>query len=159
MKILAVDPGYERLGIAILDNSNNKNGDLIFSECFRTSAEDEHSQRLSEIQERIEELIKEYSPKELAIEDLFFSVNTTSAMKVAETRGAIISSSKKSGLNIFEYNPQEIKVAVGGDGHCDKKAVIKMIPLLIKIDNRKRLDDEYDAIACGLTHFAINGQK
>lgn len=155
MKILSIDPGYERLGIAILDNSNNKNVNLIFSECFHTSAKEGHPQRLSYIQKRIEEVIEEYSPTALAIEGLFFSVNKRTAMKVSEARGVIISSAKKAGLEVFEYNPQEIKVAVGGDGRCDKKAIIRMVPLLVKMDDRKRLDDEYDAIACGLTHFAI----
>lgn len=155
MKIISIDPGYERLGIAILDNSNNKNGELIFSECFQTSAKDEHSTRLAEIQTHLTDLIERYQPEELAIEDLFFSVNRKTAMKVAEARGVIISTCRNLGLNIFEYKPNQIKVAVTGDGSSDKKSITKMVPLLVKIDEKKRLDDEYDAIACGLTHLAI----
>lgn len=175
--ILAIDPGYERLGIAILDRAALERDRLIYSECFRTSAKDPHAERLAQIQKRITEIVEEFTPTELAIEDLFFNTNQKTALRVAEARGAIIATAKNSGLEIFEYKPQEIKVAVTGDGRSDKTAIAKMIPLLVNLEKiavkkqncldsknqnlhnskiQSRLDDEYDAIACGLTHIATS---
>jgi crossover junction endodeoxyribonuclease RuvC len=156
MKTLSIDPGYERLGLAILDKSLPEKDRLIHSECFKTPSTDPHSDRLSQIEKRIQELLKEFKPDHLAIEDLFFSNNHKTAMKVAEVRGLIIGVCRSADLEIFEYKPQEIKVAVTGDGRSDKNSVIKMIPLLINIKSEIKHDDEYDAIACGLTHIAIN---
>jgi len=156
MKVLSIDPGYERLGIAIIEKEKNQKEILLFSECFRTSKNDSHPERLSQILKRLKEIISEYSPDFLAIETLFFNQNTSTALLVAEARGLILGTSKSLGLEIFEYSPQSIKVATTGQGNSDKTAISKMVPLLIKIEKEIKYDDEYDAIACGLTHFANN---
>jgi crossover junction endodeoxyribonuclease RuvC len=150
MKILAIDPGYEKLGIAVLEN-----GELIFSECFKTSPKELHEQRLSKISSRIEEIIKEYKPKYLVTETLFFSKNIKTAIKVAEARGVIIERCCSNGLEIVEFSPQAIKVAVTGNGASNKEQVTKMVSLLTNIKKTKvqKEDDEYDAVAIGLTFF------
>ena len=149
MKILAIDPGYERLGVAIINKERGKKEDLIHSECFRTDAKSPFEERLLEIGNKLEELIDCYKPSVLAIETLFFSKNTKTAMRVAETRGAIIYICKKNNLLIKEINPMEIKLAVTGDGKSDKQQITKMVQLILNI-NKKTTDDEYDAIACGI---------
>jgi crossover junction endodeoxyribonuclease RuvC len=154
MKLISIDPGYERLGIAIIEKNGTKKESLIFSECFQTSAKENHAERLSQIQIRLSELIQKYSPKILAIETLFFNQNVKTALLVAEARGLIIGTAKSAGVEVFEYSPQQIKVAVTGHGASDKTAISKMIPLLIGVEKEIKHDDEYDAIACGLTHFA-----
>ncbi len=168
MKILSIDPGYERLGIAILEKKprehslENEKEVLVFSKCFKTSAKISHAERLSLIKNEVEEIIKKYKPKQLAIETLFFSSNQKTAFLVAEARGVVISVSKSLGLDVFEYGPGQIKLAITGYGKSDKNAIIRMIPLLISIENKKvkiKYDDEYDAIAVGITHFAINKNK
>jgi len=153
MKILAIDPGYERLGIAVIEKVAKKET-LIHSECFKTSAKESHADRLSQIQIHLTKIIKEHSPSALALETLFFSKNVKTALLVSEARGVIIATAKTLGLDVFEYSPQQIKVAVTGNGRSDKNGIAKMIPLLIKINKSIKQDDEYDAIACGLTHFA-----
>jgi crossover junction endodeoxyribonuclease RuvC len=150
MKILAIDPGYERLGVAILEKQKGKDI-LLHSECFQTDKKDEHSKRLFLIFERLEELIQEYSVTMCAIETLFFSNNVKTALKVAELRGAILVLCEKYSLTIKEYSPQAIKLGVTGYGKSDKVAVIKMIPLLVKIQKEIKYDDEFDAIAVGIT--------
>ena len=155
MRILSIDPGYERLGIAILDKEKPEKDCLAYSECFRTPKEDPHEERLSQIKNRLDEIIKEFSPEELAIEDLFFNTNQKTALLVAEARGLIIGTAKSSGLSVFEYKPQEIKVAVTGNGRSDKTSIIKMVAILVDIKKKIKFDDEYDAIACGLTHLAV----
>ena len=149
MRILAIDPGYERVGIAILGKDT-----LVFSECFKTSSKIPFSERLFLIGREIESVIKKYKPKLLAIEKLFFATNQKTAMSVSEAKGVIVYEAKKAGLKIFEYTPLEIKIAVTGYGKSDKKSVIDMVKKLIKINENKNSDDEIDAIAVGLTCFA-----
>jgi len=150
MKILAIDPGYERLGIAVLEKQKGKET-LLHSECFQTDKKEAHSKRLFFIYTRLTELITSYSIDTCAIETLFFSTNVKTALKVAELRGVILTLCEIHNIAIHEYSPQAIKIGVTGYGKSDKTAVIKMIPLLIKIDKEIKYDDEFDAIAVGIT--------
>jgi len=154
MRVLAIDPGYERLGIAVLEKKETEKEVLLFSECFKTSTKDEFYDRIAQIQKKIEDVIKTYCPEDLSIETLFFNQNVKTALKVAESRGVVIATSRNFGLNIFEYSPQQIKTSVTGDGKSDKTSVIKMIPLLIKIEKEIKVDDEFDAIAAGICHIS-----
>jgi crossover junction endodeoxyribonuclease RuvC len=153
MIIISIDPGYERLGIAVLEKKTGKE-ELLYSNCLRTPKENSHEERTLELGLELEELIKKYSPTIFVFESIFFNSNQKTAMSVAKTLGALIYVAKKSGLETFEFTPPQIKLAVTGNGRSSKEGVIKMIPLLIKISKKKMLDDEYDAIACGLTLFA-----
>lgn len=157
MKIISIDPGYERLGVAIIEKGvGAKKETLVFSECFKTSAKLPFYDRLRTIGLRIEELIELYKPEALAIEKLFFSGNQKTAMLVSEARGVIIYEGVRKHLPVFEYNPVEIKVAITSYGKSDKKAIIGMIPKLISLNKVIKHDDEYDAIATGLTFFAVD---
>lgn len=155
MRIISIDPGYERLGVAIIDKELKGKETLVFSECFKTSAKLPHHERLTLIGNRIKEIIKEYKPEQLATEKLFFSGNQKTAMLVAEARGVILYSGSSSGLSIFEYTPNEVKIAITGYGRSEKRQIIDMVKKLIVVDAKKSSDDEFDAIAIGLTHFAI----
>lgn len=154
MKILAIDPGFERVGIAVIEKTNSSNHDLIYSDCFKTKKDLDFHLRLSLIGEEIERLVKKYKPKGLAIEKLYFTTNQKTAMGVAEARGVIIYCASHNGLEIFEYTPPQIKVAVTGYGKADKNMVISMVPKLINIEKKTKSDDELDAIAIGLTCLA-----
>jgi crossover junction endodeoxyribonuclease RuvC len=154
MKILGIDPGYDRLGIAIIEN-----GVLIHSECFSTSSKDDFHKRLKEIGQRVNLIIEKFSPNVMAIESLFITKNHKTAMKVAEARGVISYEASLKNIQIHEYSPPQIKVAITGHGASDKTQIIKMIPLLLKIKAKKALDDEYDAIAIALTCQAHIGSK
>lgn len=156
MRIISIDPGYERLGVAIIERELKKREVLIFSECFKTSAKLPHSERLTLIGNRIKEVIKKYKPEALATEKLFFSGNQKTAMLVAEARGVILFAGSSSGLDIFEYTPNEVKIAITGYGRSEKKQIIDMVKKLIDVKKSKESDDEFDAIAIGLTHFATN---
>lgn len=153
MKILGIDPGIERIGIAIIEKNLGKE-EYIFSECFKTSSKLSQYERLVLIAHEIEAIIKKYNPGGLAIEKLYFEKNTKTAMSVAEARGVILFSCAQKKLQIFEYTPLQIKVAVTGYGKSDKKAIMQMIPKIIKIPNQKMIDDEMDAIAIAITCFA-----
>lgn len=155
MKIISIDPGYERLGIAILEKLPKQKEVLLFSDCFKTSAKLPHNQRLNLIGNRVRDVIKEYKPEVLATEKLFFSGNQKTAMLVSEARGVILFAASSEGLEVFEYAPVEIKVAVTGYGKSEKRQVIEMVKRLIEVKKQTKSDDEFDAIAIGLTHFAI----
>jgi crossover junction endodeoxyribonuclease RuvC len=146
--VIAIDPGYDRIGIAVLAGDT-----LVHSECFVPETK-EFEERLLAISKRIRELVRECEPRALAMETLFFSKNVKTALQVAEARGAIILTAKEMDVPLFEYSPQAVKIAVTSVGNADKKQVIAMIEKLITLKPRKRFDDEYDAIAVGICHIA-----
>lgn len=153
MKVIAIDPGYDRIGIAILEKKENKEN-VLFSECFITNRIDEINKRIYGLGKRVQELIGIYNPSYCAIEGLFFSKNTKTALNVAEARGVIIFQAYNLGVPVYEYTPNQIKVAVAGHGSASKKDIFTMVSRLVNIDDRKRIDDELDAIAIGLTFLA-----
>jgi crossover junction endodeoxyribonuclease RuvC len=104
--------------------------------------------------EAAERLIDEYEPSAVALEDVYFAKNEKTAMKIARVAGMLAYIAAKNGLTLFEYTPTQVKVAITGWGKGDKKAIAAMVPRLIALPNKKRLDDELDAIAVGLTCLA-----
>jgi len=154
MKILAIDPGFERVGIAIIEKTFLKKDLLLYSNCFKTSSKIPFHERIKKIGLELEKIIKKYKPEALAIEKLYFTTNQKTVMGVSEARGVMIYISSKNGLSIFEYTPPQIKLAVTGYGKASKEMVMSMVPKLINIDLKIDSDDELDAIAIGLTCLA-----
>jgi crossover junction endodeoxyribonuclease RuvC len=155
MIIIGIYPGYERLGIAILQKKpGEKKEKVLYSDCFKTSAKIPFDERLLFLGNEFELLVKKYKPEVLSIETLFFTNNQKTAMKVAEVRGALLYQAKKAGLSIKEFTPLQVKVAVSGYGRGDKKQVADMVCKLVVIEKEIKHDDEYDAIAIALTAFA-----
>lgn len=154
-RVLAVDPGFDRIGLAVLELRQDKPR-LLFSQCLETDAKKARPARLLSIGKNIRGVIKKWQPDTLAIESLFFNTNTTSAIGVAEARGIIIYEATRACMAVFEYGPQVIKMAVTGYGRADKIQMGSMVKKLVKLTERssQRLDDEVDAIAVGITHLA-----
>lgn len=154
MRIIAIDPGYERLGIAVLSRTGREKEELLFSECFKTKSALPFVERLELVGREVARVITEYSPRTLAIENLFIETNQKTAMRVAEVRGAILYQARLSGLEIFEYTPLQIKVATTSYGKATKNQVMAMVRQLVSGTENIKQDDEMDAIAIGLTHLA-----
>ena len=161
MRILGIDPGFERLGIAVLEKNRGKpfnktqgREKVLFSECFHTSAKLEFSERLLLIGKKVKNIIKKFKPDVLSIETLFLTTNQKTVMHVAEVRGVIIYEASIGKLKIFEASPPQIKIATTGYGKANKEQVMKMVKILVEIDNTKKSDDELDAIAIALTASA-----
>lgn len=154
MRVLAIDPGYGRCGVAIVQRDGIKDV-LIYSDCIETSAETEFTERLNAVVRACERLVELHAPDCIAMEKLFFSKNQKTAMRVAEVRGALLSLAGSTAIPVFEYSPGEVKSAAAGSGSADKAQVAKMLHALVKIDKAIRHDDEYDAIAIGVTHLAL----
>jgi crossover junction endodeoxyribonuclease RuvC len=160
MILIGIDPGYERLGIAVIEKpdknaSHNKKETLLYSDCFKTSSKQPFQERLFLLGKEVEALIQKYQPQTFAIETLFFQNNQKTAMMVAEVRGALLYIAKKQNLIIYEFTPLQVKVAVAGYGQADKKQVADMIHKLMIIEKEIAHDDEYDAIAIALTASAV----
>ncbi len=154
MIILAIDPGFERIGIAVIQKNKGEKEKLVYSECFKTKKEWGFPDRLLAIQEKISEICKEYRPDAIAIESLFMGVNLKTGIHVAHARGVIIATARSHKLEIHEYTPLQIKVAVTGYGKSDKKALLDIVPRIIQFDKKISSDDEIDAVAIGLTCIA-----
>lgn len=153
MRILAIDPGFERVGIAIIEAERGEKEKLLYSECFKTSRKDLFPIRLFSIGKEVRRIIKQYKPNVLAVETLLFNTNQKTVMGVSEARGVIVYEASSCGLRVSEYTPLQVKIAVTGYGRATKEQVMIMIPRLINLPkSKKRLDDEYDAIAIGITH-------
>ena len=153
MRVLALDPGYDRLGVAVLEK-NRDSQILTHSTCVETDRTLPLPDRLLHIGSAVSSLLTEYQPSVVAIETLFFNKNIKTAIGVAQARGIIIFLAKQAGCTLYEFGPQEIKVAVTGYGKSDKVAVIDMVKRLVKNAPMNALDDEYDAIAVGITAIA-----
>jgi len=154
MKVLAIDPGYGRCGMAVVEKTGRSREVLLYSDCVETSSSSEFPSRLAEVTNECARLIALYAPDCMVLEKLFFQKNQKTAMKVAEVRGALMQLAAQNGLPVAEYTPGEVKSAAAGSGSADKQAVAKMLHTLIKIEKFIKHDDEYDAIAIGVTHLA-----
>ena len=152
-RVLGIDPGFDRVGVAVLEG-NASTQKLLFSECIETNKKDPHEKRLLMIGERLRAVINEWNPEALAIEKLFFNQNTSTALKVAEARGVILFEAAHSGLNVHEYSPQDVKIAVTGYGKAGKKEVETMTMRLLALKTKPKRDDETDAIAVAVADLA-----
>ena len=148
MRILAIDPGYDRLGIAVVEG-NPSRPTLVMSACVRPEM-GAREDRLARVSGAVTDAIATYRPDALAIETLFFRINKKTAIGVAEARGAILAAAGAASLPVIERSPQQVKLSVTGHGGADKSAVARMLPKLIALPKKKRLDDELDAIAIGI---------
>lgn len=153
MRVLAFDPGYERLGVAVLEKEHGKEK-LIYSDCIRTKASLTFPERLEEIGSSAEALIARWAPDAVALEQVFFEKNAKTAMQIAEVRGVLTFISAIHKVPVLEYAPAAVKVAITGYGKSDKAAVSLMVAKLVSLQDKKRLDDEVDAIAVGITCLA-----
>jgi len=150
--VLAIDPGYDRLGIAVVEGDPSR-PTLIWSDCV-TPPKGTPAERLAAVSKAVTAAIKKHQPNAFALETLFFSINKKTAIGVAEARGAILAAAGVAALPVIECSPQQVKLAVTGHGGADKTAVAHMIPQLLTLPKKKRLDDELDAIAIGITALA-----
>ena len=156
MLILGIDPGFERMGCAVLEKSPGGEK-LIYSTCLISSRSDAHEKRLLVLAEGLKKIIKKFKPDTMAIEKLFFTANQKTALKVAEARGVALLLAAENDLKVLEFAPLEVKMAMTGYGRAEKDQVRKMVLAMLKINTDKKfasssgkLDDEIDAIAIAL---------
>lgn len=153
MITLGIDPGFSRCGYAFVEAKNSEYK-IVNSGLIETFSNEEYNQRLSFIYTQLDLLIKQYKPDNASIEELFFSKNTKTAIKVAEARGVIILALTLNNIEFREYKPREIKSQITGNGNANKDAVIKMVNLFTGSSIKQ--DDTADAVAIALAHASRN---
>lgn len=152
MRVLGIDPGFDRLGLAVLEGDPSKPS-VVWSECV-SPPKGKAEARLAAVFAAVTSAILQYQPDKVSLETLFFSTNRKTALAVAEARGAILAAAGAQEVLVSEYSPGQVKLAVTGHGGADKAAIARMIPHLVTLPARKRLDDELDAIAVAIAGLA-----
>ena len=159
MKVLGIDPGFGRMGWAILDGNRSKQV-LCDVGCLETSAKKSLNERLVDIYDFVEDLIKKHQPDAVAVEDIFYFKNQKTVIGVAQARGVILVSAMKQGVACFNYTPLQVKNTVAGYGRADKKQVEMMVKSQLKLKEVPKPDDAADAAAVALTHYFMEvGEK
>ena len=158
MIILGIDPGLAIVGYGVIEYNKGRFRTLAYG-AITTPAHTAVEARLAMIHREMNLLIDKYHPDEMAIEELFFNTNSTTAIVVAEARGIILLSAKQKGIEIAEYTPLQVKQAVVGYGRAEKKQVITMVTTLLNLPAPPKPDDTADALAIAVCHGHSGGSR
>lgn len=151
MIILGIDPGLAIVGWGVVEYRNTKFRTVAYGS-IRTPAGMRTEERLKEIFDGMNELIRKYAPDAVAVEELFFNTNITTGIRVAEARGVILLAAERAGIPIQEYTPLQVKQSVVGYGRAEKKQVITMVTMLLGLEKPPSPDDTADALAIAICH-------
>ena len=151
MVILGIDPGVATIGFGVIRADRQKNALLRYG-VITTPAGLPLSTRLYQISQDMNQLIEQFKPDEIAVEELFFSKNITTGIAVAHGRGVILLEVERAGVPVYEYTPMQVKQAVAGYGGADKRQVMLMTQRLLKMKEIPRPDDAADALAIAICH-------
>lgn len=150
MRILGVDPGTALLGWGVILNEDEP--ELVDYGALSTSADDLMPQRLRSLYEGVSGIIERLQPTSMAIEQLFFARNVTTAIAVGQARGVILLAAAQHNLPVYEYKPNEVKLTVAGYGGADKAQMQEMVRLGLGMTEVPRPDDAADGLAVALCH-------
>ncbi len=151
MIIMGIDPGTAITGYGVIKYENNKNMVLGYG-AIRTSAKEDASSRLVTIYGELRNLMAEFHPDCLVIEELFFNKNVSTALAVGQARGVAILAGAHAGLSVAEYTPLQVKIAVTGYGRATKEQVAYMVSMLLGLSEAPKPDDVTDALAICICH-------
>ncbi len=152
MRILGLDPGTATTGYGIVDVEEGEFTAVAYG-TISTLAKTPMPQRLQQIQQELQQLIDEYQPDSVGVEEVFFGRNVTTAITVGQARGVLLLTVANAGLPIGEYSPPKIKDAVTGYGKADKAQVQLMVRNLLDLEETPRPDDAADGLAVAITHY------
>ncbi|MCG3140450.1 MAG: Crossover junction endodeoxyribonuclease RuvC [Anaerolineae bacterium] len=152
MIALGIDPGTALCGYGIVRASGDEYA-LVACGAIATPAKTPLEQRLLTIYEELTALIKKFHPDTAAVEKLFFSRNTTTALSVGHARGVALLVLAQAKIPLAEYTPNEIKQAVSGYGGADKYQMQQMVRMLLQLDHAPKPDDAADAVAIAICHL------
>jgi crossover junction endodeoxyribonuclease RuvC len=158
MIVIGIDPGLATVGFGVIRTEEEQITPLSYG-CIRTSDDKHTPQRLLEIYTEINELLEKYSPGIIAVEQLFFTRNVSSAMVVSEAKGVIFLAAAQRNIPVVEYTPAQVKQAVTGSGRADKRQMQEMIKRLLGLEELPRPDDAADGLSIALCHIHANVEK
>jgi crossover junction endodeoxyribonuclease RuvC len=153
MRVLGIDCGTEYTGYGVAELSPNDRLRCCACGTIRLSTRDPLPKRLSVVFSRLQQLIEEYSPDQVAIEDVFYAVNAKSALKLGQVRGVAMLAASTAGLEVSEYAPLTIKSAVVGYGKAEKSQVQHMVIQLLDLESPPDSPDAADALAIAICHL------
>ena len=156
--ILGIDPGIAIVGWGVVEYKGNKFNPLGFGS-VQTPASMKTEDRLVEIFNSINEIIKKYKPDCMAVEELFWNTNQTTGIRVSEARGVILLCAARLGIPVYEYTPLQVKQAVVGYGRAEKKQVVSMVTMLLNLEKPPKPDDTADALAIAVCHAHSGGSR
>lgn len=152
MRILGIDPGTGILGFGVIEVEKNGKTHLVDGGVIRTPVKEDDAVRLLTIYEELTDIITATNPTIMSVEKLFFAKNVTTAMTVSQARGVVLLCGMQAGMEIHEYTPMQIKMAVTGYGKAEKKQIQEMVRVILSLDEVPKPDDCADAIAAAITH-------
>ena len=151
MIVLGIDPGVATIGFGVVRAERQKNT-LVQYGVITTPPGIPLSSRLLQISDDMEELIRTFHPDEMAVEELFFTKNITTGISVGQARGVLLLRLAQENLPIGEYTPMQVKQALVGFGHAEKKQIQYMVQNFLKLPELPKPDDAADALAIAICH-------
>ena len=151
MILLGIDPGYAILGYGVIESCAGKLRPVDYG-VIETTAGTPFPVRLEKLYAGTQALLERFKPDEVTFEELFFYRNVTTALQVGAGRGVALLAVQQKGLPMYEYTPMQIKQAVTGNGHADKKQVQHMVRVLMGLRDIPKPDDAADALAAAICH-------
>ncbi len=155
IRILGIDPGSHRTGIAILDKSGNALPKVIHHDTIESPPNAELPTALIILRKALLEVIEEFKPTHSSVEEIFFSKNLKTATRVFQARGVILLTLAEKDITIYQPTVTQIKKGVTSSGKADKKQIHSSLKLILKLGELKGLDDSWDAIAAGFVGFSF----
>ncbi len=151
-RTIGIDPGTARLGYAVVE-SNRGTLSLLACGVISTPASEQMQNRLLAIYAELSEIVGTHHPQDMAVEELFFAKNVTTAVGVGQARGIALLVAAQAGLALHEYKPMQVKQAVHGYGLASKNQVGEMVRVLLRLNAIPRPDDAADAAAIAICHL------
>ena len=156
MFVLGIDPGLSRCGYGVVEQRGRRQR-AVAAGVVRTMPTDTVPDRLAELQREMRSLIAEFAPTVVAVERVLFQSNVSTAMGVGQASGIVMAEAISAGCTVVEYSPNEIKLAIAGDGSADKGQMEHMVRLLLDISKPLKPVDAADALGVALTYLAHHG--
>jgi crossover junction endodeoxyribonuclease RuvC len=156
--ILGIDPGLASTGYGVLRCETNRYRHVDHG-LITTSPEQSVGQRLLAIRRAILAVLRTFAPDEAAVETVYFSKNSSSAMPVAQARGVILCTLAEKGVPFAEYTPQDLKQAVIGRGKADKQQMQEVMRMLLGLAEPPTPDHAADALAAAFCHAGVSAFK
>jgi crossover junction endodeoxyribonuclease RuvC len=152
MRVMGIDPGSNCTGIGIVEEIK---GDLhaVHWNGVRTSPKQSFPQRIKLIYDELMLAMEKFQPDAVAVEDLFYSTNVKTVIKLGQTRGVALLAAVNSGMEVAEYSPLEVKLSVVGYGRADKNQVCDMVSTLLRLKEKPEPFDASDALAVAICHI------
>ena len=155
MIILGIDPGTARTGYGLIETKEKDKGwtepSFLACGCVETSPSLSNQERLREVYNEINKIIKQYQPKVIAVEKIFFFKNAKTIIQVSEARGILLLLTAQKKIPLYEFTPLQVKMNIVGYGRAQKKQIQKMVKELLKLEKEPKPDDAADALAIAIS--------